>query len=112
MDHIHPIQNSNMITMRVPLVINSRFEPCDGKFINYPFRTGMVDEPDSASVDAMNLLARSIDELAPFLQAWLFFGLLHGIFKTLIKTDYEWSDFVEEGREDGEFFVTTQQLPL
>lgn len=111
MDHIYTVHKSNVPTIRVPLVINDRFQPDDGDFYLYPFRVGMVEDPEKISIDNMKLASTPIDELAPFLQAWLFFGLLHGVFKNLIKSDYEPSEFTDTA-EDGTLIITTERLPL
>ena len=111
MDHVHQVQGTALTGIRVPFVCNDRFTFDGGDFYSYPYRCGVVEDPNSRELDLGQLQDKSIDELAPFLQAWLFFGVLHMLFNGLIKSDLEWVDFVEK-TEDGEVFVTTKMLPM
>ena len=111
MDHLHQVHGSTISGVRVPFVCNDRFKFDGGDFYTYAFRCGMVKDPETSSLQALNLRGQSIDELAPFLQACLFFGTLHTLFKGLVKTDYDWTDFVEKS-EGGEVLVTTEKLPM
>ncbi|KAK4941940.1 hypothetical protein LTR10_018270 [Elasticomyces elasticus] len=111
MDRLHWIQGSAIPGVSIPYVCNDRFTFDNGLFWDYPFRCGMTKDPDDISVSSLNLHDKAIDEVAPFLQAWLYFGILHEIFTKLLKTDYEWTDFVRT-METGEVVITTEMLPM
>jgi hypothetical protein len=111
MDQAHQIHGSAIAVVRVPYVCNDRFTFDGGDFYSYPYRCGVAENPDARSLGALNLQDKSIDDLAPFLQAWLFFGTLHTLFNGLINSNLQWVDFVEK-TEDGKVFVTTKMLPM
>lgn len=71
MDHL-PLPTGHLANplLQVPFVCNDDFSYDDQGFLTYPYRAG---------VDLQELLERKladIDCLAPFIQAWLWFGLL------------------------------------
>jgi hypothetical protein len=69
----------------------------------------MTDEPKEISISNMKWQNKSINDHAPVLQAWLYFGVLHDIFKDLLKTDYKWTDFVDK-TESGDMFISNKLL--
>lgn len=117
MDHIEPPYGTEH-RLRIPFVCNRRFTFDGGDFLTYPVRCGILPPEKLSSGSILQGVrtedlfpeGRSIDELAPFLQAWLFFGTLHHVFKTLINSDFQWTHFVEKDA-DGQMFITTKYLP-
>lgn len=112
MQHLDTVQDSQTEQWRIPLVINQQYNYDGGTFLQYPYRCGMAEHPDTTGLESLNLGTYHIDDLAPFLQAWLYFGLLHTIFKDLAQTDYELEDFVYQDEDYGGRFVTTKNLNL
>src|ERR1035437_4789414 len=73
MDHIpYPIHNLSRQLIRIPYICDSQFSYDDQGFLTYPSRVG-IDLVDLCTID--NALSLS-PALAPFLQAWIWFGLL------------------------------------
>ena len=111
MDQAHQVHGSAIAGVRVPYVCNDRFTFDGGDFYSYPYRCGVAENPDARSLGALNLQDKSIDDLAPFLQAWLFFGTLHTLLNGLINSNLQWNDFVTLAGDD-KVFISTKMLPM
>ncbi|KAL8954499.1 MAG: hypothetical protein Q9193_007219, partial [Seirophora villosa] len=95
-----------------------RFEYDKGSFLGYPHRLGLpkfeVDErtltavPDLSDDQRHILIGMSPAELEPFLQNWLFFGLLHEVLQDM----YRHEDFVTVSIDNGveKSIITTAKL--
>ena len=119
MDHLINVHKCTIADLIVPYVCTERFtygkrphRQDDADWYSFPFRCGMSkseDLPDMAFIDQDG---QSIDELAPFLQAWLFFGTLHALFENLFKIrGFNEADFIDM-TEDGSLKINTTRLSM
>jgi hypothetical protein len=119
MDHLINIHKCTTADLSVPYVCTERFtygnrshRHDDADWFSFPFRCGMSKSEDLASVAFIDQDGQSIDELAPFLQAWLFFGTLHALFENLFKIrGFNEADFIDT-TEDGSSKINTTRLSM
>lgn len=109
MDHLPlPVDKLAHPTLAVPYVCNDRFSYDDKGFLTYPYRCG-VDIWQLCEDDQVGS-----DRWAPFLQAWLWFGLLGETIGIGSRTHVpqritSFASFVETSH-DGTRFVVTKDL--
>jgi hypothetical protein len=90
--------------LQVPYLLE--FQPkCNGGFDDFPSRCGIkVEELQQGKLDAC-----TIDSVIPFLQEWLFFGLLQEIFEHASVT-FRREDFIRTS-DSSKLVVSTEHLP-
>ena len=87
MDHLIKIQDSTIPRPWVPIVCNEDYWHDDAGFFDYSFRCELrkhIDDPDLYRMDTDGV---DLKTMAPFLQAWLFFGTLQENFGESIGMD-------------------------
>lgn len=78
------------------------------RFSDYPVRAGhTVENLLSADVGGKQT---PFDDLAPFLQSWLFFGILEELFGSVLGIEVATADFIHE-KEDGSRILSLDRLP-
>lgn len=103
MDHLPVPSDPIRPALEVPYICNAAYTYDNLDFSSYPQRAG-VDIEEWRRGDCKG---KSLDEIAPFLQAWLFFGMLVEIFGIAdIKVDI--ADFIAQ--RNGKTFVSTARL--
>ena len=106
MDHLPlPVDKLAHSVLIVPYICNERFSYDDNGFLSYPRRCG-VDIWQLCQDDRSDL-----DEWAPFLQAWLWFGLLGETISIGSRTHVpqriaNYLSFVESDQDATRFVVT------
>jgi hypothetical protein len=98
MEHLPPVDNPYEPVF-VPFIAD-QYDGLD--FIGYPVRRGL-DLDRLTKGDFQNL---SSDQVASFLQTWLYFGLLHGI----LGINFPAENFIRVD-ESGKKWLTTEKLP-
>jgi hypothetical protein len=90
--------------LQVPYLLE--FQPkCNGGFDDFPSRCGIkVEELQQGKLDAY-----TIDSVIPFLQEWLFFGLLQEIFEHA-SVNFRREDFIRTS-DSSKLLVSTEHLP-
>ena len=79
--------------------------------MDYPLRCGMRKHKDDAGLFRMEKDGVDLETVvAPFLQAWLFFGTLQDIFGGMMRTAFVHDDFICHD-ELGVAYITTERLP-
>jgi hypothetical protein len=113
MDHLPSISSPAFLIPRVPCLCDvENFS--DGNFEDFPSQHGWdFNELEWPVRSDGSRTSRA--EIAEFLQAWLFFGLLQSVFKT-VNVKIRLIEFVREeggngGQEAGEKSLTTIKLP-
>ncbi|CAK9865978.1 unnamed protein product [Sphagnum jensenii] len=104
MDHLPSIRSPVRLPLQVPYLFE--FQPkCNGGFDDFPSRCSMkVEELQQGKLDAC-----TIDSVIPFLQEWLFFGLLQEIFEHASVT-FRREDFIRTS-DSSQLLVSTEHLP-
>lgn len=109
MNHIAiPVDQLAHSPIHVPFVCNKEFSYDDQGFLTYPYRVGI----DLSKLEASDNLAA--DSLAPFIQAWLWFGLLGEVLYVGSREDRKqkiasWQEFVTV-HPDGSRWICTDSL--
>ncbi|KAI5837087.1 hypothetical protein DFP73DRAFT_569377 [Morchella snyderi] len=101
MDHIPAVQTPVRPTLLVPYLSQDLPIFDGGSFHTYPERCGI----DIKSLDTYNL-----NEVAPFLQEWLFFGLMTYFFEGSGVT-FQREDFILKDHAVGQLRISTKLLP-
>lgn len=118
MEHLplptQPILQTKPIFPTIPYLC--RYEYDNGPFLDYPHRLGLphLEVDDALPIPSLSLSHKgfleemSPAELKPFLQNWLFFGLLHEVLEDI----YRHEDFVVRSMDNGveKSIVTTAKL--
>lgn len=108
MDHLTRV--SSIPSPRIPFVCNKDYQYDDGGFVGYPFRCGLRKSEDRPGLFGIEKDGVDIDAMAPFLQAWLFFGTLQDIFGGMMRTDIVQDDFISHDKY-GDSYISTEKLP-
>jgi hypothetical protein len=110
MDHLPSISLPAFSAPRVPCLCDVE-DFSDGNFEDFPYQHGWDFNELEWPVRSDGSRTSRI-EIAEFLQAWLFFRLLHGVFKT-VDVEIRLTDFVrdEGGNGGGGKSLTTIKLP-
>lgn len=100
-----PIDSIAHPPWQVPILLPKRWTYDDQGFLTFPERVG-VDVSRLLQKDCSHLL---LEDLAPFLQEWLWFGLLKETLGTTSRVQIPRTAFIIE-REDGIEIITTAEL--
>ena len=76
MDHLPSVQSPVRQPLKVPYICNSDYTYDGAGFAGYPERCGF----DIESIADSDFKGKDFTTVAPFLQAWLFFGMLSDVF--------------------------------
>jgi hypothetical protein len=98
MEHLPPV-SSPYEPVLVPYIVDEEYDGLE--FADYPNRKGF----DINSLLKGDFKNRSPGEIAAFLQTWLYFGLIHEIFK--VKLD----KYLVRKDAKGKNWITTEKLP-
>jgi len=108
MDHLPSVERPSYLIPQVLYLCRDDFDDFNIEdfiitedFIKYPEKLGFVMEPS-------DLIQRNLHELNPFLQEWLYFGLLAKVW-SLQKIRVNKSDFIRRNAK-GELVITSQRL--
>ena len=110
MDHLVQIHGSTISSPRVPYLCNKDYSYDNAGFMDYPFRCGMRKRKDDPGLFRMEKSGVDLETVAPFLQAWLFFGTLQDILGGMMRTHIVQEDFICYD-ELGVAYITTERLP-
>lgn len=110
MDHLTKVHGSNIPNLRVPYLCNNEYQYDDEGFIGYPFRCGLRKNEDNLGLFGIEKDGVDLDAMAPFLQAWLFFGTLQDIFGGMMRTEIVREDFISHDKHGGSY-INTERLP-
>jgi hypothetical protein len=99
MEHLPPVSSPHEPVL-VPYVADEEYDGLD--FADYPTRKGF----DIDSLLKGDFKNKSSDEIAAFLQTWLYFGFIHEIFR--VKLD---PYLISKVDAQGKKWITTEKLP-
>ena len=111
MEHLNTIQKFSIQAPRIPFFGNDECKYDNDGFFDYPYRCGVRKDKSKPGLFGMETKGMGVDDMAPFLQAWLFFGTLHELFSNIARTDFDANDFISH-EEHGCSYITTERLPM